>query len=428
MNDISQPKSVQRWSARQVVAATLVVVAVALAFYLLYQFQLILFSLFAAVIISTALRPLVDRMAGRGVSRTASAGILFLLIVLVLVLVILLLVPTISEQGAQIGSTLGGFYSNLRVSLAQSPSLFIRRIGFQLPQTVAPPEVEPGGETIIAEQFAPVMDALDVFLQGSLALVAVLLLTFYWTLEGPLAIRSMLQLVPPANRETVRDFVQRAEDRLGRYVRGLAILSLSIFVLSLIVYVLIGLPQALILAIFAGILEAIPVVGPVLGAVPAGLIALTLEPSKVIWVVVATVIIQQIESVFLVPRVMRGAVGVNPFVTLLSLTAFGSLFGIGGALLAIPLAMILQMALQQFVFDVSSAAEEPADRDKISRLRYEAQELIQDVHKQIRHKDVDSDGQADHVEDSIEAITGDLVEILTDVDEDDDPAQKERAL
>ncbi|MCZ7672139.1 MAG: AI-2E family transporter [Chloroflexi bacterium] len=119
---------------------------------------------------------------------------------------------------------------------------------------------------------------------------------------------------------------------------------------------------------------------------PAALVALSLGPDKLIWVILATVVIQQLENSILVPRVMRKAVGVNPFVTLLALFAFGSLLGVAGALMAIPIAAIVQLVLNRFVFDPE--AKEPVitdGRNYADRLRYEAQALAQDLSNQARH-------------------------------------------
>ena len=161
-------------------------------------------------------------------------------------------------------------------------------------------------------------------------------------------------------------------------------------------------------------------IGPLLGAVPAALVALSLGPDKLIWVIVATVIIQQLENSLLVPRVMSKAVGVNPFVTLLAIFAFSSFFGIAGALMAIPMAAIIQLVLNHFVFQPSTTEPEVSPgRDYASRLRYEAQDLANDLRKQARLNKRGSDlrvKQIDQVMDEIETITTDLDALLAQDD------------
>jgi predicted PurR-regulated permease PerM len=244
-------------------------------------------------------------------------------------------------------------------------------------------------------------------------------LAFHWTLEGPRTIQSLLLLVPKGHRESINELISAMETKVGFYIAGQGVLCLAIGSLSLVSYLLIGLPNALVLALIAGVLEAVPTLGPFLGAIPAAVIALSIAPSKLIWVIVSTLVIQQMENSLLVPRVMRKAVGVNPFVSLLAIFALSSLFGIAGTLMAIPIAAIIQLLLDRFVFH--PAALEPevsAGRDYASRLRYEAQALAQDLRKQARLKKGGSDlrvKQIDQVMDEIEAITTDLDALLAQV-------------
>jgi predicted PurR-regulated permease PerM len=248
--------------------------------------------------------------------------------------------------------------------------------------------------------------------------IAVLLLAFYWTLYGSRTIQSLLRLVPTGQRERIRGLVAAMETKVGAYIAGQGLLCLIIGVLALVAYKLIGLPYPLVLALVAGLMEAVPMVGPLLGAIPAAIIALSIAPSKLVWVIVATILIQQVENSLLVPRVMRKAVGVNPFVSLLAIFAFSSLFGIAGALMAIPIAAILQLLLERFVFDPGSMnPEATAGRDYNSRLRYEAQDLIQDLRKQARLKIGGSDQrvkQTDQIMDEIETLASDLELLLAE--------------
>jgi hypothetical protein len=138
-----------------------------------------------------------------------------------------------------------------------------------------------------------------------------------------------------------------------------------------------------------------------------------------IWVIVATVIIQVLENNLLVPRIMRKAVGVNPFVSLLAIFAFSSLFGIVGALMAIPIAAIIQLILDHFVFHPSTPEpDNSTGRDFTSRLRYEAGDLVQDLQKQARIKKGGAAlqvKQIDKVMDEIEAIAADLDVLLAQI-------------
>src|SRR6185503_13267314 len=101
--------------------------------------------------------------------------------------------------------------------------------------------------------------------------------------------------MPMSWRDEARDMFSEIEIKVGAYIRGEAILCIIIGVLSLIAYLLIGLSYALVLALIAGLMEAVLWIGPVLGALQALLLALSIDPMQAVWVVVATTIIQQLE-------------------------------------------------------------------------------------------------------------------------------------
>jgi predicted PurR-regulated permease PerM len=190
-------------------------------------------------------------------------------------------------------------------------------------------------------------------------------------------------------------------------------LCLTIGAVFLGAYLLIGLPYAVVLALIAGLMEAIPVFGPTLGAIPAILVALSIEPRMALWVVAATIVIQLVENNWLVPRIMNKAVGVNPMVVLLALVTLASLLGLPGVLLAIPLAAVVQLLLDRFVWSLPAPEQRlPDGRDRLSKLRYEAQELGQDARKQLKAKDALTTSATDEVEDTIEAIAADLDRLL----------------
>jgi len=413
LNPPSQPYD---WSFRRVVWATLVLISVILGFWLLYRFNQVVFILFIAIVIGTVIRPAVAWLYQRGLPRIAGVILVYLLLFLLLAGFLLLLFPLISEQSTTIAATMPGYYQNLRGWLANNPNQILVGLSEFLPATL--PNLKPvqqTGQELMASagQVAGYLRSLAklIFLA-----IVILVLAFYWTLDGPRIIQSFLLLLPQGQRESIRDLFSAMESRVGFYIVGQGILCLVIGIMALLAYRLIGLPNALVLALIAGVLEAVPMIGPLLGAIPAGLVALSIAPDKLIWVIVATVIIQQLENSLLVPRVMSKAVGVNPFVTLLALFAFSSLFGLAGALMAIPMAAMIQLALNHFVFQTATVEMEVSEgRDYASRLRYEAQDLIQDLRKQARLQKRGSDltvKQLEQVMDEIETIATNLDALL----------------
>lgn len=423
MAERSIPNETNAWPPGRVARATLIVLLVAAAFFLFFTFRVVFFSLFTAIVLSTAIEPLVDFLGRRGIPRGTSVVLISLLVLLALVGLVITLTPLITNQWATITSLITGWYSDLRETLINSSSRLVQRIGWQLPfnlpMTLPAPDVEKAtGESLDLVQQA--MNTATQILRALLIVVAVALLTGFWVLEAPRTTRFLLAAVQPARRENAREFIDQLKGKVGAYTRGLIILCTVIGVMQMAAYIFIGLPNALLLGILAGIMEAVPLIGPLLGAIPAFIVAAAFAPDKIIWVVVSTIIIQMLENNLVAPRVMDRAVGVNPVASLLAFVAFGSIFGFVGALLAIPLAAVIQLILNRVVFKVDPIEiAPPAGRDTISTLRYEAQDLAQDVRKQVRDKDGELTEHVDQIEDSMEAIILDLDSILAQVEVED---------
>jgi predicted PurR-regulated permease PerM len=414
------PPQKYNWTFRQVVWATLVLVFVALGFWLLYRFNQVVFMLFIAIVLGTVIRPIVTWLHRRGLPRMAGLIFVYILMLTLLISFVLLLVPLIIKQGTVIAAAVPGYYQSLREWMINYPNQLIVRLGTFLPATLptlAPVLQQTGPQVLATAEQA--LGYVSMTAKTIFTAIVILVLAFYWTLDGPRSIQSLLLLIPQDRRESINKLISAMETKVSSFIAGQGVLCLIIGILALVAYLLIGLPNALVLALIAGIMEAIPMIGPLLGAAAAGLVALSIAPVKLVWVILATVIIQQLENNLLVPRVMRKAVGVNPFVTLLAFFAFSSFFGIAGALMAIPMAAIIQLLLDRFVFRTAVLESEVSSgRDYASRLRYEAQNLAQDLRKQARLKKGGSAlriQQIDQVLDEIETITTDLDALLAQV-------------
>jgi predicted PurR-regulated permease PerM len=414
------------WTFRRVVWATLVLVSVLLGFWLLYRFNQVVFILFIAIVMGTVIRPVVTWLYQQGLPKMAGVLLVYILLFTLLISFALLLFPLIVEQGITIGAAVPGYYQNLREWMVNYPNQLIVRLSEFLP--AAMPGLMPSASQQTGEEVKASAEQALGYVTSAVRVVfiviVILVLAFYWTLEGPRTIQSFLLLVPQDQRESIGELILAMETKVGFFIVGQGFLCLIVGILAFLAYVIIGLPNALVLALMAGVLEAVPMVGPLLGAIPAALAALSIAPEKLVWVIVATVVIQQLENSLLVPRVMRKAVGVNPFVTLLALFAFSSLFGIAGALMAIPMAAIIQLLLNRFVFHPATMEPDVSPgRDYASRLRYEAQDLAQDLRKQARLEKGGSDlriKQIDQVMDEIETITTDLDALLAQVGTQDE--------
>lgn len=408
-----------QWTFRRVVGATLVLVGVVLSFYLVYRFYSVVFIVFVAIILGTVIRPIVNWLYLHKLPKLAGVILVYVVALILTLGFILLLFPLVFEQGSTIIDSIPDYYQSVRTWLENSPNQLILSISQILPHEVPSfSSVQKTGSEVIASAEQALVYITSVS-KGVFVVLVVLILAFHWTLDGPRTIRKLLFLLPKALRSDYSELITSIELKTGYFMLGKGVLSLAIGVLALVVYLIIGLPNALVLALIAGILEAVPMIGPTLGAVPAVIIALSISPIKLLWVIGATILIQFLENNFLVPRVMSKAVGVSPFVSLLSIFAFTTFFGIAGALMAIPIAAIFQLLLDRFVFHpTTSESETDPGRDHSSRLRYEANDLAGDLQRQARHKKggpTMTEKQIDFVMDEIESISSDLAVLLADI-------------
>lgn len=414
------PLQLNNWTFRRVVWATLVLVFVGFCFWALTQFSTVVMTVFVAIVMGTVIRPAIAWLHQRGLPRLAGVILVFTLILAFLIIFLLLLLPLIVEQGNMIAAAVPGYYQSLRDWMAINPNPLIVSLGEFLPAVLPDlTPIKPTGQQVLdtaGQVFGYVGSAA-----GAIFMVtAIFLLAFHWALDGPRTIQTLVQMIPKGQRESSRKLITAMETKVGFYMVGQGILCVTIGLMALVVYLLLGLPNVLVLALIAGVMEAVPLVGPLIGAIPAALVALSIAPDKLVWVIIATLIFHQVENYLLAPRIMNKAVGVNAFVALLAFLIFGALFGLVGVLMAIPMAAIIQLLLDRFVFHPGQMESEISHgRDYASRLRYEAQELAQNLRKQARLKKGGSDlkvKQIDQVMDEIEAITTDLDALLAKVE------------
>ena len=422
------------WTPGRVVAATLTVAAVSGAFWVLYRFDYAVFMLLAAMMLRVAIKSPVERLRARGLSANASVTLVFGSLLLLFIGLGFLVAPILIDQGTGIAFKLPVYYADFRSSLAHSTAASLRQIGSSMPYELS--ALFQGGQSLTADSSATINGLGS--LTGALAdighnlflIIATLMLTIYWTLDAERVTRALLLRVPHDKREGWRELIGDLETKVGRYFHGQLILCAFIFVLSTAVFLVIGLPYALVLGLLAGLFEALPMIGPLLGMIPALIIALSLSPQHAVWVVIAAVVIQQVENNLLVPRVMDKSVGINPILSILAITAFSLLFGLLGALLAIPVAAMLQILVERLIVlrsevvvdTVDSSAPVAGSRDKIGAFRLAASELAEDVRKQARAKShagdsatlnsAESGHAAQEIEDQIEQMAMDLAALL----------------
>ncbi len=180
--------------------------------------------------------------------------------------------------------------------------------------------------------------------------LTVLVLTFYLLLEEKKLSAAFLALVPPQHQSTVEDTTTEALQTMGGWLRGQTILVGSMLVVITLAMMLLGIPNALLIGVVGALGELVPMVGPIAAAVIAVPVAFLTLP---IWVGVVTtvffVVLSILEGNFIVPKVMEKSVDLSPFFTVIAVIAGATLYGVIGALLAVPLAAAARIYLKRLV-------------------------------------------------------------------------------
>lgn len=412
------------WTARQIVMGTLTIIGVASVFLLIYRLYMVIFLLFAAIAVQVALSPVVEWLYRRRVPRGLGVLSVYTGLVLLLGFTLWYGAPVLVEQTSGIVRDMPALYQGGREFLTESPVALVRRLGRLLPEEPSLPFLmelaDTNGEAAETTSTSG-PGVLWIALRTIFAVLSIFVLAYYWTLEGNTILRRLVLKAPSAQREELRALIEEFQGKIGGYFRGTAVLCLLVGVASTLAFLALGIPNAIMLGVIMGVTEAIPVLGPILGAIPAVGLTLAVAPEKTLWVIGAVILIQGLEGNILVPKVMDESVGVNAVVSLLAITAFGALFGIAGAILAIPLAAIVQILLGRILFNTpirqdmatSHAASESVSRSQIGVLRLETQEIITDLHKSPEVEDVEMEEKVvAQTEDKLEAVAMELDTIL----------------
>jgi predicted PurR-regulated permease PerM len=404
----------ERVTLKQVAAGTAVAVLLLGAVALVVALRYVLLLLFLSIVVATALAPLAERLRRWGLSQGLATLIVFALLLTLIGAVVAAVTPFLTAQLTQLVVDLPERYAAVRETIATSGSGLVRGLATQMPADPFQGMISDGGIGL----GATIATALPSLGRGALFGALVLFLSYYWLYYRARAIQAIALLVPMNYRAEATTLWNQIEEKIGAFVRGLALLSLIIAILSAAGYLLIGLPYALTIAVIAGLFEAIPYVGPLLTLVLAGLVGLSVSPSMAAAAVGVAVVMQLIEGTIVVPRVMDHAVGVRPVVTLLALAVFELLFGLLGALLAVPLAAVFQVLLDRFVLRAPAPDQlDIGGRDRLAMLRYQTQDLASDLRQQVRSKTAEVDEETDVAEEELEALLLDLDSLLATTQE-----------
>jgi predicted PurR-regulated permease PerM len=321
-------------------------IALVVSLYILWQIRQVVLLLFAAVILATILNRVVRRLQRAHIKKGIAIAITTVALVGLIVGFFALIVPRLVEQLQQLINILPQVSQRLRtwVEWIQSvtPGSVLERFrGFEnLTQQL---------QTWISQ----LIGNFFVFLNNSLGAVLGILLFLVLTimlLVNPSQYRRIFILGFPAfYRRRIDEILSECETSLVGWIKGTLITMIAIAILSFIGLSILGVPLPFVNAALAGLLEFIPNVGPTLSVIPPTLLALLDAPWKAGATILLYVAIQQIESLVLVPLIMKQEVNLLPVFTILAVVVFASLFGFLGLFLAIPLLIVLQIWIKEIL-------------------------------------------------------------------------------
>ena len=331
--------------AKRAFVATVVVGAVVVTALALWKLKILIALLFFAFIIAAALRPSVEALRRYRIPRGAGILLHYAALVGLVGLLLWLVVPRAIDQ---VRAALGE--ENLQQQTAEATG-WKREVLVGVQDRLE--------ELPSAREFVdPAVEATVIGFEIFVGIFFVLACAAYWIFEREHAIRLVTSLLPRPRRKIVRDTWDLIDAKLGAYVRGQALLiTLVATVLSLIFWV-IGLPFWLLVGIFAGFVEIIPVIGPLTAGALAVGVGLTDSVTVAVAAGVAVLVVRLLEDYLVIPKVLGEAVGLSPLLVLVSVTATAILFGEFAVLLAIPLAAVVATLVEVIVLDKDPAAEE----------------------------------------------------------------------
>jgi predicted PurR-regulated permease PerM len=337
-------------TAKRAAIATFVVGGIVVLALALWQLKLLAALLFFAFILSAAMRPTVERLAESGIPRAAGIGLHYLVLVGLIAGFLWAVVPRAIDQVDAALGDLPQTRSDLGEEAEDSTGLrHDILVGVQRRL-----EDLPSGESLVD----PALEVTLTVFEVALGIFFVLASAAYWIYERKRAEDLLCSLLPRPRRKKVRDTWELIDAKLGAYVRGQALLIVLVGAVLSLAFWAIGLPYWLLIGAFAGVVELIPVVGPLAAGALAVGVGLTVSWQTALAAGLAVLVVRLVEDYLVIPRVLGDAVGLTPLVVLVSVTACGLLFGGFAVILAIPLAAVIATLIDVIVRDKDPAEED----------------------------------------------------------------------
>ena len=357
-----------------VLRVLLVILIIVLGFFILRPvLGLLLGTLFLAFI----LNPLVELIQSKGASRQAAALTSYLLLVMVLFIILAVVIPILANEARRAAEAFPRLAADIQKRLAAFEIWFER---LRLPVNLNLREALQAGLQRLQTQLESMITRLAVGIPGFFSrLVTYFLapiLAYYVSRDYPELARQLMRIVPAKHRDDFQRISTEINHALSNYLRGQLTVGLFVGVFVAIGLVLLNVEFALLIGFGAGIFNVIPYFGPIIAAVPAVLLALRQSVWTPLYVIILFIVINQLESVVLGPRILGRRVGLHPFVVILTVLIGGRLFGIWGLLAAVPVVVMIKIILPYLWWRTSEESEKGLLRPTLTAVAvYEADQI-----------------------------------------------------
>lgn len=337
-------------TARKAAVGTLVAVAVVVTALALWKLKLVISLVFLGFVISAAMRPGIEALRRRGIPRAAGIGIHYLAFAGLIALFLWLVVPRAIDQVQSAIDTLPTSQTELKQAANDSTGIK-HEILVGLQRRL---EKLPSGSKLVKPAAEITVRAFEVLI----GIFFTFATAAYWIFERDRAIDLVASLLPRPKRKRMRDTWDLIDAKLGAFVRGQALLILLVGTVLSTAFAIIGLPYWILVGSFAGIVEIVPVIGPLAAGALAVGVGLTESWHTALAAGIVVLAVRLLEDYLILPRVLGEATGLSPLVVLFAVSAVGIVFGGFAVLLAVPLAAVVATVVDVFVRGRDPAEEE----------------------------------------------------------------------
>lgn len=302
----------------------------------LYVVRDIVFSLIFAIIIASAMEPAILWLKERKIPRILSVVVLYLVIAFAFFFAVYLVFPLLFDEIRSLSSSYSIIHDRFLSGIEQVGVLpLLSPLSQNFGDVFSVPS------EYLGKLSGGIYDFAATVFGGVWSFILIVVFSFYLATQER-GIENFLRLVVPLRYEPyLVDLWQRSQRKLGRWFRAQLLLGAIVGILIFFGLTILGVPNALFFAFLAGVFEIIPIVGPILAAVPAVGVALLTQPLLGAFTVALYIVVQQMESHVIVPVVMRKTIGLSPLIVVLALLVGVKIGGIFGILLSVPITAIL---------------------------------------------------------------------------------------